>query len=85
MLKYLNNEDKCFHTFVAHRISTIRETSEPSQWRYISSKDNPADDRSRGMKVTDFLKKSRRLKGPAFLWMHEEDWPTSALEVSTIL
>ena len=33
VLKYLNNEDRCFHTFVANRISTIRETSEPSQWR----------------------------------------------------
>lgn len=43
VLKYLNNEDRRFHTFVANRISTIREASEPSQWRHVGSKDNPAE------------------------------------------
>ncbi|XP_056272956.1 uncharacterized protein LOC130195451 [Pseudoliparis swirei] len=81
VLKYLNNEDKRFHTFVANRISTIRETSEPSQWRHVSSKDNPADDASRGMKASDFVKSSRWLEGPGFLWKHEEDWPKTVLEV----
>lgn len=59
VLKYLNNEDKQFHTFVANRVATIRETSEPSQWRHVSTKDNPADDASRGIKVPDFLKNNR--------------------------
>lgn len=67
VLKYLNNEDRRFHTFVANRISTIRGTSEPSQWRHVSSKDNPADDTSRGMRVSDLLKNSKWLKGPTFL------------------
>lgn len=51
VLKYFNNEDRHFHTFVANRISTISETSEPSQWRHVRSKDNPADDASQGVKV----------------------------------
>ncbi|XP_073718621.1 uncharacterized protein [Misgurnus anguillicaudatus] len=82
VLKYLNNEDKRFHTFVANRIATIRETAEPSQWRHVSSKDNPADDASRGMKVKDFLKSTRWLGGPTFLWSHEQDWPVSKVKVS---
>ena len=82
VLKYVSNEDRRFHTFVANRISTIRETSEPSQWRHVGSKDNPADDASRGMKVSNFLKNSRWIEGPAFLWKHEEDWPKTVLDIS---
>lgn len=82
VLKYLNNQDKRFHTFVANRIATIRETVEPSQWRHVSSKDNPADDASRGMKIGDFLKNSRWLEGPAFLWSNEEHWLMDTLNVT---
>ncbi|XP_030596228.1 uncharacterized protein LOC115787620 [Archocentrus centrarchus] len=75
VLKYINNEDKRFYTFVANRISTIREISNPSQWKHIGSKDNPADAASRGMKVPDFLKNHSWVKGPSFLWRAEEEWP----------
>lgn len=57
------------------------ETSEPSQWRHVSAKDNPADDASRGMKVSDFLK-NRWLDGPAFLSKDEENWPKIVLYVT---
>ena len=30
----------------------------------------------------DFLKNSRQLESPTFLWKHEEDWPKTVLEVS---
>lgn len=82
VLKYLNNEDRRFHTFVANRILTIRQSSEPSQWRHVSTKNNPANDTSRGMKGSDFLIGNRWLKGPAFLWREEEDWPKTVLDVT---
>lgn len=82
VLKYISNEDRRFHTFVANRVSTIRESSKPWQWRHVCSKDNPADDASRGLKVAGFLKTSRWWKGPAFLWKQEEDWPNNAVDVS---
>lgn len=56
VLKYINNEDKRFNTFVANRITTIREVSRPCQWKHVGTKDNPADAASRGMKIPDFLK-----------------------------
>lgn len=82
VLKYLNNEDRRFHTFVANRVSIIRETSEPTQWRHVGSKDNPADYASRGMKVSDFMNNIKWLEGPTFLWKREEDWPDRVLDVS---
>lgn len=32
VLRYINNEDRRFQTFVANQIATIREVTKPSQW-----------------------------------------------------
>jgi len=45
----------------------IRQTTKPSQWFYVQSKDNPADHASRGLSATE-LQDSTWFKGPAFLW-----------------
>jgi hypothetical protein len=82
VIKYIKNEDRRFHTFVANRISTIREASEPWQWRHVCSKDNPADDASRGLMVAHFLQTTRWWEGPIFMWKQEEDWPNTALDAS---
>lgn len=66
MLKCINNEARRFQTFVANRISAIREMSSSAQWRHIGTKDNPADAASRGKKVSDFLKKSKLVEGTQF-------------------
>lgn len=79
VLKYISNEDKHFHTFVANRISTIREVSSPSQWRHVGSKENPADAVSRGMKVPDLLKNQSWLKGPSFRWKSKASCCTSQI------
>lgn len=68
VLNYIKNENKRFHTFVANRVSFIRDATQPQQWRYVPTKDNPADDASRGLNVESFLNNERWLKGPSFLW-----------------
>ncbi|XP_023192317.1 uncharacterized protein LOC111609249 isoform X1 [Xiphophorus maculatus] len=75
VLKYISSETRRFHTFVANRISVIREATDVNQWRYVSSKENPADDASRGMKAEEFLKCKRWINGPEFLHRSEEEWP----------
>ena len=37
VLRYIENEDKRFQTFVANRIATIHEASSPDQWRYVNT------------------------------------------------
>lgn len=49
VLKYLNNESTQFHSFVANRVTAIRELSKVSQWRFVNSAFNPADIASRGL------------------------------------
>lgn len=80
VLKYIGNEDKRFQTYVANRIAFIRRATLVSQWRYISTSQNPADEASRGLKMEQFLMNRRWTNGPEFLWKAEEEWPRSILE-----
>lgn len=65
-------------------VSTIRVTSYVPQWRYINTKDNPAYDASRGMKVENLLASGRRIEGPKFLSEPEEDWPVYTTDVTIL-
>lgn len=75
VLKYIHNETKRFYTYVANRIAVIHSLSQVRQWRYVSSRDNPADDASRGLHMEPLLKSLRWLHGPHFLSREESEWP----------
>ncbi len=75
VLQCIENEASRFKTFVANRVSFIREASEPSQCKYVGTSLNPADMASRGIKVENFLKKESWIKGPEFLCKHKSEWP----------
>ena len=49
VIKYIANEHTRFHTFIANRVSTIRDNTKVSQWKYVETKLNPADDASRAV------------------------------------
>ena len=66
VLGYINNEARRFHVYVANRVQAIRNHTEPAQWHYVPSKENPADHASRGLSPSQLLE-SNWLKGPQFL------------------
>ncbi|KAK3102368.1 hypothetical protein FSP39_010852 [Pinctada imbricata] len=70
VLGYINNDAKRFHVFVANRVQMVRDATEPSQWFYVDSKNNPADHASRGLTASD-ISESNWLRGPNFLWRNE--------------
>jgi len=73
VLGYIHNTMARYHTFVANRISAIRDGSVPEQWRHVASADNPADDVSRGLTATEIVTNERWLLGPRLLYS-AEDW-----------
>jgi len=75
VLKYIKNEDKRFQTFVANRVSYIRERTQPQQWRYVATRENPADDASCGMQIKTFRQSKRWIEGPSFLLTSEDYKP----------
>ena len=56
---------------MANRVQQIRENSTPDQCKYIETKENPADESSRGLSPQDLVNNSRWLSGPPFLWERE--------------
>ena len=84
VLRYVNNEKKRFQTFVANRISVIRDASELNQWNYVSTKCNPADDAIRGLSADALLESNRWIKGPDFLWQNEDSWPEDVFCVGEV-
>lgn len=81
VLKYILNETKRFHTYVANRVAAIREATETDQWRYVNTINNPADEASRGLTAQEFGK-GKWLKGPDFLCLPPTEWPELNLNSS---
>lgn len=84
VLSWIKTEYGSFKPFVAHRIAAILESSEPSQWRYISTKDNPADDATKPTKYDPFEVESRWFKGPVFLKEAAEQWRKDSFEKAVL-
>ena len=65
-------------TWVNNRVNQIRKLCEPVrnniQFRYVPTKDNPADIITRQQDATQFVKNDVWWNGPQWL-LHEEDWP----------
>ena len=76
VLAYIKNESKRFHVYVANRIQLIRDCCKVDEWHYISTKENPADDASRGLELNNMsgICSHRWFCGPKFL--HEQEVPT---------
>ena len=68
VLGYIRNDARRFHVFVANRVQQIRDSSSPSQWQYVRTEENPADEASRGVSPRNLVNNSHWLKGPPFLW-----------------
>lgn len=70
VLGYINNDARRFHVFVVNKIQRIKSTTDPKQWRFVRSEDNPADHASRGLMVNQLIA-SNCFTGPDFLWERE--------------
>ena len=67
VLGYIYNESKRFHIFVSNRVQQIREATLPTQWRHVTSENNPADITSRGASLDELQGNNLWWHGPAFL------------------
>ena len=76
VLSYISNESKRFHIFVANRSQFVREKTQLDQWRYVPSKQNPADHTSKGLSLSSTDKIQHWFKGPDFLYQSNDKWPT---------
>lgn len=80
VLRYIDSETARFKTFVANRVTLIREATKSPQWNYIGTAENPADQASRGLKAKSLIQGGTWINGPNFLLNDECDWPTQPIE-----
>lgn len=74
VLHWLKSEPKTRKVFVANRLRDIAELSKPSEWRWVPTNLNPADDATRFVNDA-FRENSHWLNGPQFLFSPESEWP----------
>ena len=79
VLAYLRNDKKRFRVFVANRVSRIRCSTVPEQWRFISGRENAADVISRGCDVSDMP--PIWSEGPSFLHQFKCYWQSECHDV----
>lgn len=80
-LAWLAKEPSNWKTFVANRVSKVREANW-IKWGHVSGKENPADLGSRGVTAQQLLKSKLWFGGPAGLVFTPENWPQSKLRTT---
>ncbi len=76
VLCWLNADSRMLHTFVGTRVARIQQQTEREQWRWVDTKNNPADIPSRGVTANKLAEKDNIwFCGPPFLREAREQWP----------
>ena len=75
VLHWIKKDPRDFKIFVANRLDEIRNNSLVFEWKWVSTKENPADD---GTRFTPgaLSRSSRWCLGPKFLRSNETLWPS---------
>ncbi|XP_047143059.1 uncharacterized protein LOC124817258 [Hydra vulgaris] len=74
-LHWINNTKKVYHTFIQKRVRKIREDFDITHWKYVDSRNNPADIASRGTDIVGLRNCKHWFNGPLFLCNNLNDWP----------
>ena len=80
VMYWIRGQRKKFKPFVANRVGEIQASTNPEQWRYVPTKQNPADLLTRGLSVSSLSEQERWWKGPSFLKQDSSEWPSTKIE-----
>jgi hypothetical protein len=75
-LWWIRGRTRNLKMFVANRVLEILKYTDPSDWRYLPTKQNPADLISRGCNLEDLCCSELWKNGPTFLQHDSANWPT---------
>ena len=75
VINWIGSESRRYKPFVAHRISEILDSTNVSEWKWIPTEFNVADEATRMKNTAEFEKTSRWFRGPNLLYASESEWP----------
>ena len=80
VIRYISNESKRFHTYVANHIA-VREEPNPSHWKYImTASPIPLMKLHQELQQNTFIRNGLWVEGPNFLSSLEPEWVDCAQE-----
>ena len=82
VLHWISKTHERHKIFIAHRLSEILEHSKRSEWRYVPSKLNPADNATPGLPASETHSNSDWLRRPSFL-AKKDQWPVMPFSYSS--
>ncbi|XP_041632478.1 uncharacterized protein [Drosophila kikkawai] len=74
VLRWIGSTHRRYKQFVGNRVAEILESSKVSQWLWVPTADNAADDATRSQNKADLSLESRWLSGPACLRQPASGW-----------
>lgn len=81
VLAWLKNNSTRLEVYVANRVAQIQRISNVNNWKYVPTKENPADCASRGLLPEQLVRHTLWWKGPPWLQNTSDTWPTFPNEV----
>lgn len=75
VLSWIRSDARQYKQFVAVRIGEIMESTNMSEWYWVPSKQNVADDATKWQSIPSVNSQHRWFTGPSFLSESEEHWP----------
>ncbi|XP_055605883.1 uncharacterized protein LOC129754049 [Uranotaenia lowii] len=75
VLSWLRTDSRRYHSYVSYRVGEILTKTTVSEWRFVPSKLNVADDATKWGNGPSFSPECRWFTGPDFLHQSEEMWP----------
>ncbi|XP_062537770.1 uncharacterized protein LOC134206091 [Armigeres subalbatus] len=76
-LSWIEFDPRNYRQFVSFRVGEILEYTTITDWRWVPSKSNPADEATKWGSGPYFNHESKWFQGPRFLWLPEGEWPRS--------
>ena len=83
VLNWIGQPSRGFKPFVAHRIGQIHQDSNPINWRYVPSVQNPADIGARGCSVDELINNDMWENGPNYLKCNQKSCPSRIKQYKT--
>ncbi|XP_065085710.1 uncharacterized protein LOC135707754 [Ochlerotatus camptorhynchus] len=75
VLAWLRSDQRRYRQFVAFRVTEILEETAVTDWRWVPSKWNVADEATKWGNDRNFYESCRWFNGPEFLYEDEDKWP----------
>ncbi|PFX12674.1 hypothetical protein AWC38_SpisGene23328 [Stylophora pistillata] len=85
VLHWIRGQSRKFKPFVANLVGEIEASTNPEQWRFVPTKQNPSDLLTRGLSVSALAEEDKWWSGPTFLKQDPSEWPENKIETKRVL